>query len=145
MASTATEYYCSNGPDAARVAIAKGWLKANAAAEEAFSDMALFINPAWNIMLDLFVAFHNNTQVCITSACIASGGPQTTAIRYITALIDAGFITRTPNTDDRRKSFIRLTARGCDRVAKAIDKAAESHRKLGLGPGKLVKKVQSAL
>lgn len=145
MASTAAEIQESNGLEATRVAFAKGWLKSNAVVEDVFSDVGLFVNPAWNIMLDLYVAFHYETPVCITSACVASGGAQTTAMRYIAALIDAGFIARTSNATDRRKSYVHLTARGRDRVAKAIDKAVESHRKLGLGTVRLVNHIKRTL
>lgn len=145
MASNPIEYFCPNGPDSARVAIAKGWLKANAVVEDSFSDMSIFANPAWNIMLDLFIACHLNRQVCITSACIASRGPQSTAMRYIAALIDAGFLTRTSDAEDRRKSYVSLTRQGYDRVVRAIDKAAESHRKLGLSPVRLVEEVKRTL
>lgn len=40
----------------------------------------LFADPAWDILLDLAIARAENKQVSVTSLCIASGVPATTAL-----------------------------------------------------------------
>jgi hypothetical protein len=39
--------------------------------------------PVWDLLLDLFVSHVRCRQISITSACIATNAPPTTALRYI--------------------------------------------------------------
>lgn len=72
----------------------------------------LFAEPAWDMLLDLFIQRSNGRRVTITSLCIASGVPSTTALRWITGLIESGLVTRVESEQDRRKAYIVLTERG---------------------------------
>lgn len=60
---------------------------------------------AWRILLDLAA----NGPCSVTSACIASGSPVTTGLRYLRDLEQAGLTLRLPNPDDRRSDFVHLT------------------------------------
>lgn len=72
----------------------------------------LFAEPAWDMLLDLFIQRSNGRRVTITSLCIASGVPSTTALRWITELIESDLVTRVDSEHDRRKAYIILTDRG---------------------------------
>lgn len=72
----------------------------------------LFADPAWDILLDLFSQKASGKRVSVTSACIASDVPPTTALRWITLLVDEGLITREGDEDDRRRAFLRLSKKG---------------------------------
>src|SRR3546814_5777917 len=48
-----------------------------------FFDPALFGDPAWDMLLDLTAARAEHNRVSVTSLCIASGVPLTTALRWI--------------------------------------------------------------
>ncbi len=70
---------------------------------------SLFGEPAWDMMLDLYVAWLKNSRVSVSSLCIASASPTTTALRYIAALEREGIVTRTSDEVDRRRQFIELS------------------------------------
>ena len=69
----------------------------------------VFGEPAWDILLDLFINARRKRPVSITSLCIASSAPATTALRYITLLEQRGLIRRTRAKHDRRVSYVELT------------------------------------
>lgn len=78
----------------------------------------LFADPAWDILLDLTAARVERLRVSVTSLCIASGVPTTTALRWISQLIDAGLLERQPDEVDRRRAFIALTDKGAEAIAR---------------------------
>lgn len=78
---------------------------------EAFGDDTLFGEPAWDILLDLFVAGERGKRVAVTSACIGSGVPSTTALRWLNVLELRGMVEREDDNHDARRSFVRLTAK----------------------------------
>jgi hypothetical protein len=65
--------------------------------------------PAWDILLDLFVQQSKGKRVSVTSACIASRAPPTTALRWITSLIENGMLVRTEDSGDRRRAYLELS------------------------------------
>lgn len=54
----------------------------------------LFPAPAWDILLDLYLAERGGTSVQIWSLCIAANVPTSTAHRKITQMIDEGLLVR---------------------------------------------------
>jgi len=50
-------------------------------------------------------------KVSVTSLCIASGVPDTTALRWISVMIDEGLFERVNDETDKRRVFIELTAK----------------------------------
>lgn len=77
----------------------------------------IFGEPGWDILLDLFSADCTGKTVSITSACIGSGVPSTTALRWIAALSDAGLLERCDDPSDRRRAFVRLSDQGRSAMA----------------------------
>lgn len=82
-----------------------------------FFDGELFADPAWDMLLDLAAARAEHTRVSVTSLCIASGVPPTTALRWISQLIEAGLFERVDDDTDRRRAFISLTDKAADAMA----------------------------
>ncbi|MGV1681786.1 JAB domain-containing protein [Sphingopyxis sp. NJF-3] len=68
----------------------------------------LFGEPAWDMLVDLFIHEAEARPVSTSSVCIASGLPMTSALRLLQQLCDAGLVTREPDHDDGRRNFIRL-------------------------------------
>lgn len=64
---------------------------------------------AWNIILDLAAARIEGKRISITSACIASEVPSTTALRWISILEGDGMIIRENDFSDRRRTFLRIS------------------------------------
>ncbi len=84
---------------------------ANRQARGKFFDPALFGDPAWDMLLDLTAAHGEGTQVSVTSLCIAAGVPATTALRWLTQMVETGIFLRVPDPADKRRAFIALSDR----------------------------------
>lgn len=73
--------------------------------------------PARAILLDLAANRLRCRRVAVTSACLASGAPPTTGLRYIGELERAQLIERQPDARDGRRKWLRLTDAGEAAVA----------------------------
>jgi hypothetical protein len=83
-----------------------------------FFDGDLFGDPAWDMLLDLTAARAEHNRVSVTSLCIASGVPPTTALRWIGQLVEAGLFQRVEDETDRRRAFITLSDKAADGIAR---------------------------
>ena len=83
-----------------------------------FFDAALFADPAWDMLLDLAAARAEEKQVSVTSLCIASGVPPTTALRWIGQLTAAGLLERVEDEADRRRAFLALSDQAAEAMAR---------------------------
>lgn len=68
-----------------------------------------FAEPAWDIILDLTLAWFEGKTVAVSSLCIASGVPISTAMRWINDMIEAGIIDRWIDPADGRRTLVRIT------------------------------------
>lgn len=76
----------------------------------------LFGDPAWEMMLDLMMSEAHRREISVTSLCLASGVPTTTALRRIDDLMEAGFVAKHPDPHDKRRIMVRLTPLGRERM-----------------------------
>lgn len=90
---------------------------ANRALRASFFDPDFFCDPAWDMLLDLFLQQALQKRVCVSSLCVASCAPSTTALRWIRTLEEAGLIERSRDPADGRRIFVRLTAAGHAKIA----------------------------
>lgn len=86
------------------------WLRRQRA--QIFGAADLFGEPAWDILLDLYIAQGDGKAVSVSSACIGSASPPTTGLRWLAALADKGLILREPDAHDQRRIMVRLSAEG---------------------------------
>lgn len=93
-----------------------------------FFDGDLFADPAWDMLLDLTAARAEHKRVSITSLCIASGVPPTTALRWISQLVETGLFERVEDEQDRRRAFVALSDRAAEAMARYF---AEQDRDAG--------------
>ncbi|AWW74686.1 MarR family transcriptional regulator [Erythrobacter sp. KY5] len=77
-----------------------------------FDNQELFGEPAWDILLDLYIAHVENKTVSVSSACIGSAAPPTTGLRWLGVLTEEGLIVREHDPEDQRRVLVRLTERG---------------------------------
>lgn len=79
----------------------------------------------WEMIL--FVAEQEilGRQVSVTSACHATTIPQTTALRKIDELVEAGLLVRNPAADDRRRILLRPTPACTEAINRYLDATAE--------------------
>lgn len=83
-----------------------------------------FGEPARNILLDLALCRLEERRVSVTSACIASGAPWTTALRYIDQLVASGLVHREPHPDDARSFLMTIADEPFARIAALFGKPA---------------------
>jgi hypothetical protein len=74
-----------------------------------FFPNAQFAEPVWDILLDLFLWRLSGRQISVTSTCIASGVPPTTALRYISQLTQDGLLVRLADPKDERRIYLQLS------------------------------------
>lgn len=67
---------------------------------------------SWDMMLDLYLSERSGREVTVSSLCIASRAPFTTALRWIAKLEQEGLIYRQPRPNDRRSSHMLLSDKG---------------------------------
>lgn len=94
-----------------------GWLVMYRARDRVFGRLP---EPQWRMLLDLF----GGNATSVTSLCLASGVPPTTALRHIGEMEAAGWIARAADDLDRRVSLLLLTPEGADLVKRATRDAA---------------------
>jgi hypothetical protein len=83
-----------------------------------FFDKELFADPAWDMLLDLTAARAEDTQVSVTSLCIASGVPPTTALRWVKQMVALKLFERRGDPEDKRRAFIALSDKAAEAMAR---------------------------
>ena len=69
----------------------------------------LFADPAWDMMLDLYAAHYERREISVSSLCIASAVPATTALRWIKSMVDDGRFVRVADPGDGRRIIVSLS------------------------------------
>lgn len=72
----------------------------------------VFAEPAWDMLLDLYIQRHKARPVSIHSLCIAAAVPPTTALRWIGKLDAAGLVGRQRCPHDNRVIHMALSDEG---------------------------------
>lgn len=76
----------------------------------------LFGEPAWEILLDVFVHECEGKPLAITSTCATAGIPMSSGLRLIQKLCDANILRRMPDLFDGRRCFVLLQPAAFDRM-----------------------------
>jgi DNA-binding MarR family transcriptional regulator len=87
-------------------------------------DHSLFGEPAWDMLLDLFHCAEEGREVSVSSLCIASCVPGTTALRYISWLEEQSLIVRHKDRQDGRRIFVVLTDKAWHAIASHLEEVA---------------------
>ena len=88
---------------------------------EAFLGKHLFADPCWDMLLDLYVSRKKRLRpVSVSSLCIASAVPATTALRWIDTLVQEGLVVRQPDPRDKRRVLVSLTDEGSGKLDKLL-------------------------
>jgi predicted transcriptional regulator len=72
----------------------------------------IFADPAWDILLDLFVRSARNEPISISSACHGANVPEATALRYLHALTEKKYLERIAHPSDKRSTTLKMTSLG---------------------------------
>lgn len=79
-----------------------------------FGQADLFGEPAWDILIDLYINHVESKDVSVSSACIGSAAPATTGLRWLGVLAENDLVLREHDPDDQRRVLVRLTERGLE-------------------------------
>lgn len=79
-----------------------------------------FENPPLNILLELFIQTGECRKTPVKNICLASCAPNSTAIRWLNRLMESGFVSKTDDREDARRSLVDLTPRGRDAVVRYL-------------------------
>ncbi len=76
----------------------------------------LFADPAWDILLELYLADLEQRRVSVSALCLAGGVPQSTNFRWIAKLESVGLLERHVDPLDGRRSWVELSEMGLSRM-----------------------------
>ena len=79
----------------------------------------------WNMLAELLRARITKRRISVTSLCLASRVPVTSALRRIDRLLAEGLITYALDPKDRRRKYVELTVDGSNRVQTAVRALAQ--------------------
>jgi DNA-binding MarR family transcriptional regulator len=77
-----------------------------------FFKAPMFGEPAWEMLLALYINHDGGSRQSIGRLSAVSGAPPTTALRWLDYLEKEQLVARNPNPTDRRSDFVELTDRG---------------------------------
>lgn len=77
----------------------------------------MFVDPAWDMMLDLLIATEQGESLHVKDLVILSGEAPASAMRRIQRLQQADLLCRHPDPDDHRRVRVRLTMKGYNSMA----------------------------
>lgn len=77
--------------------------------------------PAWDMMLDLMLANTHGRELSASDLATGAGVPLSSGLRMIAALEMHGLAKRSIDERDRRRSIVRLTENGAERMATYFD------------------------
>jgi len=92
-----------------------------------FGDPELFGEPAWDILLDLYIAQAEEKPVSVSSACIGSASPPTTGLRWLGVLAEQGLIEREHDPEDQRRVLVHLTEKGLGAMDEYFSSSASTY------------------
>ena len=98
-------------------------LRAQTLRQRAFGELAAN-SAAWAMLLDLYDKTLRGRPVSVSSLCLASGAPASTALRRIEELVEGGLIARVKDAADARRTLMTLTDDARERMNTYLDAIA---------------------
>lgn len=89
-----------------------------------FPDQEIFGEPAWDILLDLYIHQSRNEEISVKSASIGSGAPASTALRWLKVLEEMNLIVSAAHETDQRRRLVRLTPEGYESMTRYLEEIA---------------------
>lgn len=80
----------------------------------------LFHEPAWDMLLSLFIAHHDQRVMNVKTLVASAEAPVTTSQRWIDHLAKLGLVDRVVDPIDRRRIEVSLSATGLDAIERYL-------------------------
>jgi hypothetical protein len=87
----------------------------------AFLPRDLLVDPAWDMMIDLFIAVATGERLHVKDLILMSGESAASAMRRIDRLQEAALLVRHPDPTDHRRVHIGITSKGQAAMAAMLD------------------------
>jgi DNA-binding MarR family transcriptional regulator len=98
-------------------------IKAIRDSRTALLDPSLLGEPAWNILLALYISAGEQYPLTISALSAESGAPASTAARSIERLLKLKMVRRVPNPGDNRSTYIELTPGAAGKLTELLERA----------------------
>ena len=85
----------------------------------------MFGEPAWDMLLDLFISQANEEEVTVKAGCLHADIPPTTTIRWLKVLEQNGLIMSHVDPADPKQHLIHLTATGYEGMLRYLESIAK--------------------
>jgi hypothetical protein len=82
---------------------------------------ALLIDPAWDMLLDLFIHKMRGRRVSAGGLCLASNVPHTIALRWIDVLEEEGLLRRSKMHEDAKLDLVEITTGAFQQMRRFIE------------------------
>lgn len=94
--------------------------------EQLFS-ASMFGEPAWEMLLNLYLTESSGVRLNVSRVTEASGSPPTTALRWLDYLENQRLVRRETHPTDGRASFVELTERAHDLLELYLSEPLTDH------------------
>lgn len=82
----------------------------------------LFGEPAWDILLEVYIAQEHRRPICLSDASLAAGVPLSTAQRWVKLLLARGLLRREGDRRDARRTLISLSEKALSIMREYLEK-----------------------
>lgn len=96
------------------------------AARRRYFDGDLFADPAWDILLELYVLEHEQRRTSVSKLSVSAAIAATTAIRWLDKLQSEGLIEREADPLDARRVWVSLSEQGLGAMTAYLEELAGS-------------------
>jgi DNA-binding MarR family transcriptional regulator len=80
----------------------------------------MFRDPAWDMLLDLYVHSDQPRALSVSGLCAGAGVPATTALRHLKWMESDGLVTRWADRTDARRSYVGLADGLEDKIERVL-------------------------
>lgn len=84
----------------------------------------LFGEPAWDILLDLFISQTREEKTSVRTGSIGDQSPPTITLRWFLILEQRGLIAQEPDPEDETKALLRFTPTGYESMLRYFEAIA---------------------
>ena len=98
---------------------------------EAMLGPQFFSDPAWDMLLDLYVQTRRDRPVSVSTLCLSAAVPNTTALRCLNGLVTAGLLVRRADPNDGRRAFVSFTPAAEESMRLLLARAAAELQRAG--------------
>lgn len=89
-----------------------------------YFDSDFFADPAWDLLLELYLAHLEQRRMSVSALFKSGGHPATTNLRWLAKLERDALADRVNDKLDARRSWISLSPRGVDAMKRYFDEVA---------------------